>query len=77
MQQGCFRPEWRLPFVQVMAKRRRSAVPAARVMGPTMLPQAKLPVTATLPLLEPGSLVLLVAVNRLRAMAPPQPGAAD
>ena len=41
------------------------------------MPQAKLPVTATLPLLEPGSLVLLVAVNRLRAMAPPQPGAAD
>ena len=41
------------------------------------MPQAKLPVTATLPLREQGSLVLLLAVNRLRGMATPRPAAAD
>jgi hypothetical protein len=39
--------------------------------------QAKLLVTTALPLREQGSLVLLVAVNRLRGMATPRPGAAD
>ena len=60
-----------------MAKQRQSAVPAAVMHLAEPHRQAKLPVTATLPLREQGSLVLLVAVNRLRGMATPRPGVAD